>query len=56
VQAIAECLAAYPAARQDANVFLQAEGARIAELLGRGRAAMGADSTRAFLLLDAASS
>jgi hypothetical protein len=42
-------------ARIEANTFLRSEGARIAELLGRGRAAMTADATRAFLLLDAAS-
>ena len=41
-------------ANQDAMQFLRNEGARIAELLGRGRAAMGAEATRAFLILDAA--
>lgn len=43
-------------ARAESGAFLRSEGARIAELLGRGRAAMTADATRAFLLLDAASS
>lgn len=42
-------------ARARAAAFLRAEGARISELLGRGRASMGSESTRAFLLLDAAS-
>ena len=41
-------------AMNEAMAFLKSDGARIAELLGRGRAAMGADATRAFLLLDAA--
>jgi hypothetical protein len=43
-----------PQARKEAAGFLSREGARIAELLGRGRASMGAAATRAFLLLDAA--
>lgn len=43
-----------PEARQDASSFMGREGARIAELLGRGRASMGSDATRAFLLIDAA--
>lgn len=43
-------------ARAEAAAFLRSEGGRLAELLGRGRAAMTADATRAFLLLDAASS
>ena len=47
-------LARDPAANQEAMAFLRSEGARIAELLARGRAAMGSDATRAFLLLDAA--
>jgi hypothetical protein len=34
--------------------FLRNEGARIAELLARGRASMQADATRAFLLIDSA--
>jgi hypothetical protein len=41
-------------ARQEASGFLNREGARIAELLGRGRASMSSEATRAFLLLDAA--
>jgi hypothetical protein len=49
-------LAVSAAARQEAAVFLSRDGARIADLLGRGRASMSADSTRAFLLIDAASS
>ncbi|MGE3302625.1 MAG: hypothetical protein AB7M12_05875 [Hyphomonadaceae bacterium] len=40
--------------RSSANEFLRSEGVRIAELLGRGRASMSADATRAFLLIDAA--
>jgi archaellum component FlaC len=43
-----------PQANQDAMQFLRHEGGRIAELIGRGRAAMGAEATRAFLLIDAA--
>ena len=45
-----------PRAREEGARFLEAEGARIADLLGRGRASMSADATRAFLLIDAASS
>lgn len=45
-----------PRAREEAGRFLESEGARIADLLGRGRASMSADATRAFLLIDAASS
>ncbi|MES1156926.1 MAG: hypothetical protein ABUL73_04010 [Alphaproteobacteria bacterium] len=41
-------------ANHEAMLFLQSEGARIAELLARGRAAMGSEATRAFLLIDAA--
>lgn len=41
-------------ARHEAAGFLRSDGARIAELLARGRASMSADATRAFLLLDAA--
>ncbi len=41
-------------ANHEAMLFLQSEGARIAEQLSRGRAAMGAEATRAFLLIDAA--
>jgi hypothetical protein len=47
-------LEANPEARQEASSFMGREGARIAELLGRGRASMGSDATRAFLLIDAA--
>ncbi|MBL8535802.1 MAG: hypothetical protein JNM59_00200 [Hyphomonadaceae bacterium] len=43
-----------PAANLEAMEFLRSEGARIAELIGRGRAAMDAEATRAFLLIDAA--
>ncbi len=41
-------------AKQEAMQFLRNEGARIAELLGRGRASMSAEATQAFLLVDAA--
>jgi hypothetical protein len=41
-------------ANQEAMQFLRNEGARIAELMGRGRASMNAEATRAFLLIDAA--
>jgi hypothetical protein len=41
-------------ARSEVAGFLRTDGARIAELLARGRASMSADATRAFLLLDAA--
>lgn len=41
-------------ANQEAMQFLRAEGARIAEQIGRGRAQMNAETTRAFLLIDAA--
>jgi hypothetical protein len=41
-------------ANQEAMQFLRNDGARIAELIGRGRAAMNAEATRAFLLIDAA--
>ncbi|TPW07888.1 MAG: hypothetical protein FD124_836, partial [Alphaproteobacteria bacterium] len=53
---LSELLEADPRARQEAARFLEAEGARLADLLARGRASMSADATRAFLLLDAASS
>ena len=53
-QRLAEHLAADAQVNQEAMQFLRIEGARIAELLGRGRAAMGAEATRAFLLIDAA--
>ncbi len=42
------------AANQQAMLFLRSEGARIAEQIGRGRAQMNAELTRAFLLIDAA--
>jgi archaellum component FlaC len=51
---LGDFLARDPHANQEAMMFLRSEGARIAELLGRGRAAMGAEATRAFLILDAA--
>ena len=54
VSRLAAHLDADAQARQDASGFMSREGARIAELLGRGRASMGSDATRAFLLLDAA--
>ncbi|MEQ1617268.1 MAG: hypothetical protein ABL883_02855 [Terricaulis sp.] len=47
-------LAADADANQEAMQFLRTEGARIADLLGRGRAAMNAEATRLFLLIDAA--
>lgn len=56
VRRLSDLLEANPGARQQAARFLEAEGARLADLLGRGRASMSADATRAFLLLDAASS
>ena len=42
------------AANQEAMLFLRNERARIAEQIGRGRAQMNAETTRAFLLIDAA--
>jgi len=51
---LGDYLARDPHANQEAMHFLRSEGARVAELLGRGRAAMGAEATRAFLILDAA--
>ena len=51
---LGDFLARNPDANHEAMQFLHNEGARIAELLGRGRAAMGAEATRAFLILDAA--
>jgi len=56
VRRLSELLESNPGSRQQAARFLEAEGARLADLLGRGRASMTADATRAFLLLDAASS
>ncbi|MGE0742855.1 MAG: hypothetical protein AB7O98_16065 [Hyphomonadaceae bacterium] len=51
---LADHLARDGAANQEAMLFLRNEGSRIAELIGRGRAAMNAEATRAFLLIDAA--
>ena len=51
---LAEYLARDTGANQEAMLFLRMDGARIAELIGRGRAAMNAEATRAFLLIDAA--
>ncbi|MBX9747681.1 MAG: hypothetical protein K2X34_12315, partial [Hyphomonadaceae bacterium] len=51
---LADFLARTPTANQEAMQFLRQEGARIAELIGRGRASMNAEATRAFLLIDAA--
>lgn len=56
VERLSRLMDSDPRARQQAARFLEAEGARLADLLGRGRASMSADATRAFLLLDAASS
>ena len=53
-QRLADHLAHDNRANQDAMKFLRTEGARIAELLGRGRASMSAEATQAFLLIDAA--
>lgn len=55
VMRLAEHLDDSAEARARAAAFLRAEGARISEQLGRGRASLSAESTRAFLLLDAAS-
>ncbi|MBU6372240.1 MAG: hypothetical protein KJS97_05875 [Alphaproteobacteria bacterium] len=55
VMRLAEHLDESAEARARAASFLRAEGARISELLGRGRASLSSESTRAFLLLDAAS-
>jgi hypothetical protein len=55
VMALAQFLDESTDARARAAAFLRAEGARISELLGRGRASLGSETTRAFLLLDAAS-
>lgn len=56
VAALARTLADSAGARADAASFLRADGAKVAELLGRGRANMTADATLAFLVIDAASS
>jgi hypothetical protein len=53
---LGDYLARNAQANQEAMQFLRNEGARIAELIGRGRAAMNAEATRAFLLIDAAAS
>jgi hypothetical protein len=54
VRRLGDYLARDAAANHEAMEFLRLEGARIAELLSRGRAAMGAEATRAFLLIDSA--
>jgi hypothetical protein len=41
-------------ANQEAMLFLRSDGQRIAEQIGRGRAQMGSEATRIFLLIDAA--
>jgi hypothetical protein len=51
---LADFLARDAQANQEAMLFLRNEGARIAELIGRGRASMNAEATCAFLLVDAA--
>lgn len=51
---LAEFFASDTGANQEAMLFLRMDGARIAELIGRGRAVMNAEATRAFLLIDAA--
>lgn len=51
---LGDYLARNGAANQEAMQFLRQEGGRIAELIGRGRASMNAEATRAFLLIDAA--
>jgi hypothetical protein len=51
---MAQHLASDAHANQEAMQFLRSEGARIAEQIGRGRAQMNAELTRAFLLIDAA--
>ena len=55
VRRLADYLERDQESRTEANEFMRTEGVRIAELLGRGRASMSADATRAFLLIDAAS-
>ncbi|MES1204192.1 MAG: hypothetical protein ABUS57_22355, partial [Pseudomonadota bacterium] len=56
VERLADHLGRDQHARAAANEFLRSEGNRVSELLGRGRASMSADATRAFLLIDAAAS
>jgi len=51
---LGDYLAGTTGANQEALLFLRMDGARIAELISRGRAAMNAEATRAFLLIDAA--
>jgi hypothetical protein len=51
---MAEHLAHDAHANQEAMLFLRNEGGRIAQQIGRGRAQMNAEATRAFLLIDAA--
>lgn len=51
---MAEHLAHDAHANQEAMLFLRNEGGRIAEQISRGRAQMNAETTRAFLLIDAA--
>jgi hypothetical protein len=51
---LGDYLARNSGANQEAMLFLRMDGAKIAELMGRGRAAMNAEATRAFLLIDAA--
>jgi hypothetical protein len=51
---LGDYLARDSGANQEAMLILRMGGARIAELIGRGRAAMNAEATRAFLLIDAA--
>jgi archaellum component FlaC len=51
---LADYLARNQLANKEAMQFLGNEGGRIAELIGRGRASMNAEATRAFLLIDAA--
>jgi hypothetical protein len=51
---MAEHLARDAHANQEAMLFLRNEGTRIAEQISRGRAQMNAETTRAFLLIDAA--
>ncbi len=51
---LADYLARDARANQEAMQFLRNDGARIAELIARGRASMNAEATRIFLLIDAA--
>lgn len=56
VRLLADHFAQDPEANLEAMQFLRGEGARVSELIGRGRAAMNAEATQAFLLIDAAAS